>query len=319
VERIEKTMKKVTIGIILVILLVGGGCIGRESLENRAAEEPKATTYDVMMKRDFLCLMMAYPQDITGVEIGEDSLVYVIMKSGKRILYDDKKSKSYEGKLNNADLQDMMEQLYPLTDIQNLMNENYDPGRARVYGLLKQVDGRTKEQIEKNLKGVPMGGKTCAFNKNNGAADALATAMKEIAALAQQKPAIYPFVFPVNGTYNYRVIAGTNQLSPHAFGTTIDLKRDDRDYWKWVPRKEGQKRLDMYPREVVRIFENHGFIWGGKWGHFDILHYEYRPELILKSRYFAEDLDLDKPWYEGINDMNDSVKGFIENIDRVLK
>lgn len=312
-------MKKKTIGIILLALLFAGGCVEKQSLESRATDVPKATAYDVMMKRDLLCLMMAYPQDITGVEMGEDRFVYVVMKSGKRILYDDKKPKSFEGKLNNADLQDGMEQMYPLTDIQNLMEENYDPGRVRVYGFLKEVYGGTKEQIEKNLKGVPMGGKTCSFNKNNGAADSLAAAMKEVAALAQRKPAIYPFVFPVNGTYNYRVIAGTNQLSPHAFGTAIDLKRDNRDYWKWVSREEGQKRLAMYPREVVQIFENHGFVWGGKWGHFDILHYEYRPELILKAKYFSNAPNLELPWYDGIDNMEDRIRGYIENIDGVVK
>ncbi|MFT9493472.1 M15 family metallopeptidase [Anaerosolibacter sp.] len=312
-------MKKLIVGIIILSLLFTGGCIEKQALENRAGEELKTKEYEVTMKRDLLCLMMAYPQDITGVEVGKDSLVYVVMKSGKRIVYDDKKTKSFDGKLNNADLQDMLEQLYPLTDIQTLMDENNDPGRARVYGLLKEVYGGTKEQIEKNLKSVFAGGKNVVFNKNNGASTALAGAMKEIAALAQRKPSIYPFVYPVNGTYNYRVIAGTNQLSPHAFGTAIDLKRDNRDYWKWVSREEGQKRLDMYPREVVKIFENHGFVWGGKWSHFDILHYEYRPELILKAKYFSEPPNLQNPWYDGVDYTDDRIKGYIEVIERVLK
>jgi hypothetical protein len=30
----------------------------------------------------------------------------------------------------------------------------------------------------------------------------------------------------------------------------------------------------------VEIFERHGFIWGGKWGHFDTMHFEYRPEFF---------------------------------------
>jgi len=34
------------------------------------------------------------------------------------------------------------------------------------------------------------------------------------------------------------------------------------------------------PWEIVRIFEAHGFIWGGKWYHYDTMHFEYRPELI---------------------------------------
>ncbi len=34
------------------------------------------------------------------------------------------------------------------------------------------------------------------------------------------------------------------------------------------------------PMEIVRIFEKHGFIWGGKWHHYDTMHFEYRPELL---------------------------------------
>jgi hypothetical protein len=33
-------------------------------------------------------------------------------------------------------------------------------------------------------------------------------------------------------------------------------------------------------KEIVRIFENHGFIWGGKWYHYDAMHFEFRPELV---------------------------------------
>jgi peptidoglycan L-alanyl-D-glutamate endopeptidase CwlK len=33
--------------------------------------------------------------------------------------------------------------------------------------------------------------------------------------------------------------------------------------------------------EIVRIFEKHGFVWGGKWYHYDTMHFEYRPEIVL--------------------------------------
>ena len=35
------------------------------------------------------------------------------------------------------------------------------------------------------------------------------------------------------------------------------------------------------PTEIVAIFEKHGFIWGGKWYHFDTMHFEFRPELLV--------------------------------------
>ncbi len=38
------------------------------------------------------------------------------------------------------------------------------------------------------------------------------------------------------------------------------------------------------PAEIVAIFEKHGFIWGGRWYHYDTMHFEYRPELIGPGR-----------------------------------
>jgi hypothetical protein len=49
------------------------------------------------------------------------------------------------------------------------------------------------------------------------------------------------------------------------------------DYWKWSIRIQGQIRLKVYPNEISKVFEKNYFIWGGKWGHFDIMHYEYLP------------------------------------------
>jgi hypothetical protein len=34
------------------------------------------------------------------------------------------------------------------------------------------------------------------------------------------------------------------------------------------------------PAEIVKIFGKQGFIWGGRWFHYDTMHFEYRPELI---------------------------------------
>ncbi len=34
------------------------------------------------------------------------------------------------------------------------------------------------------------------------------------------------------------------------------------------------------PQAVVDAFEAEGFIWGGRWKHYDTMHFEYRPELL---------------------------------------
>jgi len=270
--------------------------------------------YEINMKRDLLCLIMAYPEYVSGFERGTGDEVYVVMKSGAKILYDDKIPKTYEQKLSNADLQDTLELLYPLSDISELMDENYDPGRIRCYKFLKEVYGGSRQEIEKSLKGVNMGGKVCLFNDRNNAAESLKKAVKQISTASGNLSAN---IFPVNGTYNYRVIAGTNQLSPHAFGIAIDFRSDKRDYWKWASRELGQQRLNQYPRKVVKIMEDNNFIWGGKWAHFDILHFEYRPELIIKARYHVEDFERIDPWYYGFPSEDEAVKGYIETIDKI--
>ena len=261
-----------------------------------------AASYEIIAKRDLLALMMAYPEQIKSLEKESDGRIFVIMQSGNKIVYDDMRTKSFEGKLADADLQDMMEQVYPLADITAIVEDHYDPGRIRDYEFLNAVYGSTKGNIEKNLTNIPLGSGNFSFNKNNDAASALKAAFQEIASLIKTKSSIYGFVFPVNGTYNYRFIAGTNQLSPHSFGIAIDLKSNPNDYWRWVSKKQGQSRLDSYPKELVRAFENHFFIWGGKWSHFDFLHFEYRPELIIKSKYYMDPNTMNGPWYEGYPD-----------------
>jgi hypothetical protein len=221
------------------------------------------------------------------------------MKSNKKILYDDQANKSSWQKSGNPDLQDMMEQLYPLSDIKQILPNHYNPGCIRVYPLLKEVYGSSKNQILSNLVKISVGYKYVEFNRKNNASESLQSVMKELLPLARQSHKIYSASFPVSGTFNYRLIGGTNRLSAHAFGISIDLHNNKYDYWRWATRDEGQKRLDAYPREVVKIFEKYGFVWGGKWGNFDIMHYEYRPEIILKARYFSKDPVPGLPWYDG--------------------
>jgi len=256
--------------------------------------------------------MLAYPGEITGIRRGDDGLIYLEMKSGCEIVYDDGKEKSYDEQLYSADLQDMMAIDYPLTPIDTLREGNDDPGRVRCYAFLHAVYGDTKHDIDQNLESVSLVSGWYPFASQG--ANALQQAIQELADFVQEHPEAYGCVFPVNGTYNYRMIAGTSTLSPHAFGIAIDLCSNPCDYWRWATREQGQTRLESYPAEVVRIMENHSFIWGGKWAHFDFLHFEYRPELILKSRCVSDDPDI---WYAGIPD-DAQARLYIDMIENAL-
>ncbi len=57
-------------------------------------------------------------------------------------------------------------------------------------------------------------------------------------------------------------------------------KQKDPDHWMLPPLSERW----MPPESVIRIFEDEGFIWGGKWSIWDNMHFEYHPELIAYLR-----------------------------------
>lgn len=72
------------------------------------------------------------------------------------------------------------------------------------------------------------------------------------------------------GTYNCRVIAGTNTYSNHAFGLAIDLdwQENARDgNWESEMRNRGM--------EVIKQVEKEGFMrWGGRYSSPDDMHFE---------------------------------------------
>lgn len=312
-------MKKITIFVLFIVLILYADNSAIALTHHSTSTDIDSKIYDVKLRQDLLCLMMAYPEYINNVEKTYDGSIYLIMKSGKRLLYDDKRNKSSEERLANPDLQDMLEQIYPLSTVRSVVEENFDPGRCRVYGLLTEVYGRSKQSVEVNLINVNAGYMNYQFNGNNKAANSLKAVMTELLLLSQRNQIIKKCIFPCSGTFNYRLIAGTNQLSPHSFGIAIDLAVNKGDYWKWSSKEAASKRLSTYPSEIVEAFEKNNFIWGGKWRHFDIMHFEYRPEIILKARYFKEIQKTEELWYAGAPMEEALTKNLIEKINLSLR
>ncbi|MCX7884234.1 MAG: M15 family metallopeptidase [Caloramator sp.] len=319
-------MKKVLATILIIILFIG--CGNKKDIQSPSAKEytslkvtytenSNSDSYIITAKRDILCLMTSYPDYIKDIE-KNNNCIYIVMKSKEKILYDDKKKKSHDEKILNADIQDMMEQIYPLNTENKIMREDFDPGRARCYSFFKAIYGNSKSEIEKNLILVKTPFGRFNFNKNNNAALYFENALKEIGNISFKNKNIRRNVIPLSGTFNYRNIAGTNNLSAHSFGIAVDLSVNKNDYWKWASRQDGQKRLESYPKEIVSIFEKNNFIWGGKWGHFDIMHYEYRPEIIFKAKYFSEKIDNNLAWYGSIPLEMQGIRNYIEIIDRAF-
>jgi hypothetical protein len=115
--------------------------------------------------------------------------------------------------------------------------------------------------------------------------------------LAETDPEVARFISSLSGVfgYYYREVDGTDSLSYHAYGAAIDLMPSSYQrwqmYWRWA-RNTGRAWYEIdysdryiIPDTVVRAFEAHGFIWGGKWHFYDTIHFEYRPEILLLNDY----------------------------------
>ncbi|WP_157463866.1 M15 family metallopeptidase [Deinococcus pimensis] len=219
-------------------------------------------------------LVEAYPAFLERVD-GND----VVWRDGTRMPFEvGRTPASYVERLDHADLADQMSVPYPSLAPITPPAWNVDPGRMRFEPLFEKMYGASSGEVQRNLVGVAWFGQTLLFSKVNGADRALALVAADVA----KQPELLAFVRPSAGTFVWRTIAGSSRRSTHAYGIAIDVNTRVSDYWRWSGAKEGARGLtyrNRVPLALVRIFERHGFVWGGRWYHYDTMHFEYRPEL----------------------------------------
>ncbi|WDZ78522.1 M15 family metallopeptidase [Ensifer adhaerens] len=222
-------------------------------------------------------LAKAYPDAIERI----DGNALILRDGGAPLDIDDGRKKSHAEKLAAADIEDSLSQIYPPGACAKPPAIDFDPGRIRSDALLKRLYGGSAAAVRRDLVTVDWFGERLQVTGKYGAAKAL----KAVAADLSRQPELRRYLSPSAGTFNWRTIAGAATLSVHSFGAAIDLNTGFADYWRWAGKAKGKLGYrNRYPLEIVQIFERHGFIWGGRWYHFDTMHFEYRPELIAIAR-----------------------------------
>ena len=256
--------------VLFSILLITTGLLPRAAPAQVAPSSPQGAALEHLVR--------AYPAYLDRIDGN-----HLVWKDGTRMVVDDGRGpKPFEALLEAPDLKDMFYVPYPL-GAAGPPGKNVDPGRVRHEDFFNKLYGDCrKRETEANLVDVVWlprkWGKTLKITRINGVDEALRRVSAELDAL----PARFDeYLLPAAGTYNCRPIAGTKRQSVHGHGIAIDIALKHAHYWQWT-KPAGDKVVwrNKIPPEIVEIFEKHGFIWGGRWYHYDTMHFEYRPELL---------------------------------------
>lgn len=252
-----------------------GSCAVRDfrslSLINPAAD-PIATALEV-----------AYP----GLTVEREKGV-VRFADGRRLTLGDASDLPPDELLDRGRILDQFKYVYPLDfDLQYRKTAWVDPGRVRNDAFFRTLYFPSRAEAVHSLTKVVFTGAavsaTFSVTRKHCVHVQLAAALAEIAAMG---PTMDRFFRPNGGSFKWRRISGTNRLSPHSFGIAVDINPTLGQYWRWSGARPGAAGdyVNRIPATLVATMERYGFIWGGKWHHFDGMHFEYRPEMILHGR-----------------------------------
>ncbi len=95
-----------------------------------------------------------------------------------------------------------------------------------------------------------------------------------------------------SGAFDWRFVSDSDEISDHTFGAAIDINpvqnpqvregyKNSPDF-PYDPSKRGTLHKDS---AVVKIFEEEGWKWGGRWDEKDWMHF-YRPE--IGEKYYGK-------------------------------
>lgn len=242
------------------------------AIENQQGNQPQAQQPADTIPLGAQKLIRSYPT--LALKYADNQIIF---PDGEGIVYDDGRQKTFIEQLDDCDIEDMFAMQYDTVSTPpKYLN---DCGRGRCEALYKKMYGNSAAAVQKNLVKVSWFGQQIPMTKVNGVADTLKVIAQELA----NKPHLAKY-FAQSSSFYWRQVRGANRLSAHSYGIAIDINVANSTYWLWANKGKSETDPITYsnkiPMEIVRVFEKHGFIWGGRWYHYDTMHFEYRPELL---------------------------------------
>jgi len=258
-----------------------------------AGAEPLHTRPDLRDDPRVRAFLRAYGSLLDGVTFqGEDAVFSV----GEHAIYFQDGRMLGEGHLGQADQYDPFFYAYSLEPLEEPPPLEDSP--AQSVDVLEVFFGRSESEIRRHCESVTFLNRRLFVNTL--AVEPLQAVQREILAAADRDKKVARWIEALEVAYSFmdKGIAGSTSRSYHTWGLAVDLIPESYDgkqvYWRWsrVYNRQGWHRIPLAerwspPPAVVKAFERHGFVWGGKWAHFDTMHFEYRPEILYYNRMVA--------------------------------
>jgi hypothetical protein len=181
---------------------------------------------------------------------------------------------------------------YPLGKITKL--PEYQEKTVRSPDFLDYLFGTSEIRLREQCDWVPFLDHKAYMN--HFCEEALRKVELAILKAAESDQEVQAFIENLKTIYSFqqRNVRGTENTSYHSYGLALDLVPTSYDKkhanWQWstsfidewylIPLEERWSP----PQAVIDAFEKNGFVWGGKWTHFDTIHFEYAPEIILLAQ-----------------------------------
>jgi len=284
-------------GLLTIWLL--SSCREQETTVPQIASTLKILDDPEAQQKLMLTFAKAYPEKISDVEFTDND--WTMLVNGIRFFF-------ANGRFLPEALRDQWEKFYPYDFYvypwkgeakerqAAFKNPVYSVGSSFLFDAL-YFSNTEDESWEMQEKYSFLGVKVLMHNHIKPFLDIV---RERVRIAAQTDPLISEWLAALQTTqptlgWNWRTIAGTNRRSLHSYGIAIDLLPRNLDglhtYWQWSIKEKDFDSYYMPPEAVIRIFEDHGFIWGGNWDLIDTMHFEYRPEILLLNNFVIEHLD----------------------------
>jgi hypothetical protein len=288
----------VELRVLLIAILVTSGCGTTEAapgvqapapaatVDAPAAPEPSAGTTAPpapLATQQPPAALVCLARHFVGKPVLRGAHWALQLPDGVDLTWDDAVVKTFDTKMEHPDLEDTLSIPYAGGAIAPVTTMDLDPGRIRNDVLFKATYGATAAAVQQSLVDVDFVGQVLKLHPR--AAPALARVSAKLKQLVAQTPSLASFVTgELGGTFAWRPIANTTRMSVHSYGAAIDIVVAKSNYWEWEKGPAGQVVWkNQIPQAVVDAFEAEGFAWGGRWYHYDTMHFEYRPDLFDRA------------------------------------